>query len=116
MDWAKEAVNYLNSQLDNLSVYHTAPDSKPDEFVTLRLSTTLAYNKVAVQPQFIIKAWARSRARAAEIADAIRMAMFWADENVDNVFGVSMVGDYREMTPPLGYEQRVLTIQWNTNE
>lgn len=116
MDWAKQAVNYLNAELDGVSVYHTAPDSKPDEFVTVRLSTTLAYNKVVLTPQFIIKAWAKSRPRAAEIADAIRYAMFTADENIDNVFAASMVGDYREMNPPKGYEQRVLTIQWTTNE
>lgn len=116
MDWSKIAVNYLNAELDGVSVYHTAPESKPDEFVTLRLSTTLAYNKVVVQPQLIIKAWAKSRPRAAEIADAIRRAMFMADENIENVFSVSMVGDYREMNPPKGYEQRVLTIQWVINE
>ena len=114
MDWAQLAVDYLNDQL-SIFVYHTAPQTKPSEFAVLRLSTTLQYDKVQVTPQFIITVWAKSRARASELAEAVRMAMFFADENLDDVFGVSMVGDYRELNPPLGYEQRILTFQWQTN-
>lgn len=114
MDWAQLAVDYLNDQL-GITVYHTAPQTKPNEFAVLRLSTTLQYDKVQVTPQFIVTVYAKSRARAAELAEAVRMAMFFADESVDDVFGVSMVGDYRELNPPMGYEQRILTFQWKTN-
>lgn len=116
MDWAKIAIKYLNAQVDEINVYHTAPQDKPDEFATLRLSTTLAYNRVQVTPQLIVTVWAKSRQRAAALADMVDEAMFAADENLENVFSTAQVGGYREPTPPPGYEQHVLTYQWQTNK
>ncbi len=108
MDYEGIAAKWLTEQTGT-RFYQDVPANRPDSFGTVSLSS-VSGDRFVTRPVLSVKCWATDRKKAASLAESAWEALFKADR-LTNVFGVSMVGDYRDKDNASGMVRRNLTVQ-----
>lgn len=84
----------LNASDVGVPSYLDVPPERPAEFCVVELTGMGGENAVMRTPSVDVDCWAQTRARAAEIADAVIDAVFSMPFDIENVFNVSITSCY----------------------
>lgn len=92
MDVAATLISYLDDATE-IEWFHNAPRSTPDEFGTLTRDGGPS-EIVRDMPTVTLIVYAKTRGRAATLAEQTKQALLFASDAVDNIFRVEILGDY----------------------
>lgn len=85
-------VGYLNQHLDGVNASGSVPHPMPDEFVTVE-KTGGSYDDHIKGATIAVQSWSTSRAKAAELNEAVKAIMEAATEN-DEIARCNLESDY----------------------
>ena len=112
MDVAAVLVNYMDDATD-IPWFHDAPTNTPAEFGTLTRDGGPT-EFVRDLPTVTLLVHAQKRGRAAQLAEQAKQALLAAPYEVENVFWVEILGDYRD--PLDGRERHRITATLVVND
>ena len=88
--------DYLNGLGLGFSTYLTVPGDLPDEFASIVQTGGASSDLVVMTVDVDIDCWALTRARSAEMADAVWAALVAMPEKVEDVFHARITASYRD--------------------